>query len=279
MQMLRWKFWWIAVLGLALFCEGGGIPTSTRESAESHDRALVRINTTSAEPGPRGSDEDRDGHSFAGAASLKGEGGGSPSSTLERRRRALQEESEDEPLAQSLKDRVQEWCANAVSAGGKYGNISDWDTSAVTDMDSLFKQVECSKFNDDISKWNTSSVTDMRCVVGCTHAAAFEWGRERHGGTAYDGRARCAASRDVRASRSHLALLLARWPPLSRSLCSRMFHGASAFNQSIGGWNTLSVTNMKCVVGVRACRKRLVGDVEGVAARRTMNERVARPRE
>jgi len=37
--------------------------------------------------------------------------------------------------------------------------ISDWDTSNVTDINSVFYG---SKFNQDISNWNTSNVTDMR---------------------------------------------------------------------------------------------------------------------
>ena len=38
------------------------------------------------------------------------------------------------------------------------GDISEWDVSKVTDMDSLFY---LSPFNGDISKWNVSKVTDM----------------------------------------------------------------------------------------------------------------------
>ena len=38
------------------------------------------------------------------------------------------------------------------------GDISQWDVSHVTSMDSMFKN---SKFNGDISMWDTSNVKDM----------------------------------------------------------------------------------------------------------------------
>ena len=40
--------------------------------------------------------------------------------------------------------------------GSKFnGDISEWDVSSVTNMDSMFY---CSKFNGDISEWDVSSV-------------------------------------------------------------------------------------------------------------------------
>lgn len=39
------------------------------------------------------------------------------------------------------------------------GDISGWDTSAVTSMHYLFDSA--SAFNQDISQWDTSKVTDM----------------------------------------------------------------------------------------------------------------------
>ena len=43
-----------------------------------------------------------------------------------------------------------------------YGHISDWDVSAVTNMESLLDYK--SKFNDDISGLDTSNVTTMKCM-------------------------------------------------------------------------------------------------------------------
>ncbi len=63
------------------------------------------------------------------------------------------------------------WC----TVGGRtdamllYGHISDWDTSAVTDMSSLFE--DQTEFNDNISHWDVSSVTTMAFMF--VEASAF----------------------------------------------------------------------------------------------------------
>tara|TARA_Y100000389_G_scaffold144226_1_gene142549 strand:- start:1432 stop:1860 length:429 start_codon:yes stop_codon:yes gene_type:complete len=44
----------------------------------------------------------------------------------------------------------------------KYGDISEWDVSRVTNMSRLFKNI--SRFNSPIGGWNTSNVTDMSCM-------------------------------------------------------------------------------------------------------------------
>ena len=41
----------------------------------------------------------------------------------------------------------------------KYGDISNWDTSSVTDMSSLFQNA--TSFNQPLNKWNVSKVTNM----------------------------------------------------------------------------------------------------------------------
>jgi surface protein len=61
---------------------------------------------------------------------------------------------------------VNEWCDNPVAAEVKYGHISKWNTSLVTNMMELFKDKK--EFNDDISKWNVSSVTNMSDMFSWT---------------------------------------------------------------------------------------------------------------
>lgn len=51
------------------------------------------------------------------------------------------------------------WVSDQDAAIATYGHISDWNTSAVTSMDSLF--LDKTNFDDDISGWDVSNVTDM----------------------------------------------------------------------------------------------------------------------
>ena len=52
---------------------------------------------------------------------------------------------------------VKDW----INGGTFYcGHISDYDTSEVTDMSELFKDMEV--FNDHISRWNLSNVTKIK---------------------------------------------------------------------------------------------------------------------
>ena len=58
-----------------------------------------------------------------------------------------------------IQQSVNEWCDDPTKAEAKYGHISKWNTSLVTNMKNLFEYK--SDFNDDISKWDVSSVTNM----------------------------------------------------------------------------------------------------------------------
>ena len=63
---------------------------------------------------------------------------------------------------ETLRQAVKEWLADENSAESKYGHISNWDTSLVTDMSWLFRGAE--KFNQPIGEWDTSKVTNMNLM-------------------------------------------------------------------------------------------------------------------
>jgi len=58
-----------------------------------------------------------------------------------------------------LEHAVESWFSDSTAAENIYGDISDWNTSEVTDMEKLFHD---KIFNEDISDWDVSKVTTIR---------------------------------------------------------------------------------------------------------------------
>ena len=73
---------------------------------------------------------------------------------------AFQPETKEE-----LQTAVDLWISDEAEALETYGDISEWDTSLITDMSELFYDDTWtgfySAFNGDISSWNVSSVTNI----------------------------------------------------------------------------------------------------------------------
>jgi len=129
---------------------------------------------------------------------------------------------------------VNSWFSDVVNATAKYGHISDWNTSAVTDMTEAFKQR--ATFNEDISGWDTSSVTTMGSMF---------WGA-----SAFN---RSIGNWDVSSVQDAKAMFLqagsfnqdiSNWDTASLTDTGNMFYAALSFNQDIGTWNTSAFTNM-----------------------------------
>lgn len=89
------------------------------------------------------------------------------------------------------------------------GNMNNWDTSKVTNMDFMF--YGASSFNISIDNWNVSRVTTMRFMF--------------HGASSFN-------------------QYLGDWDVSSVNDMSYMFTDSSSFNQPIGDWNVSNVTNM-----------------------------------
>ena len=65
-----------------------------------------------------------------------------------------------------LREAVGLWLYKESIAMTKYGHISLWNTSNVTDMSTMF--MGANNFNQDIGKWDTSNVTNMSYMFwGC----------------------------------------------------------------------------------------------------------------
>ena len=63
---------------------------------------------------------------------------------------------------ETLRAAVKEWLEDDKKAEAKYGHISNWDTSEVSDMSKLFSDAHT--FNEPIGNWDVSNVTDMNCM-------------------------------------------------------------------------------------------------------------------
>ena len=118
-----------------------------------------------------------------------------------------------------LNDAVAEWLSNATSARERFGPISAWDVSAITDMSRLFHGK--SGFDEDISAWDVSKVTNMREMF--------------RGATSFD-------------------QPLGSWQVGQVTDFYATFYQASAMNQDISGWNVSQANHMRAMFGVRSSR-------------------------
>ena len=114
----------------------------------------------------------------------------------------------------TIREAVKMWCSEHFRQNCylRFGHISYWDTSKVTDMINLFKDKK--KFNDDISNWDTSSVTDMSSMF---------W------------------------NAGNFNIPLDSWNVNKVVNMHSMFYGNASFNQPLEKWNVSIVTDMSCM--------------------------------
>ena len=98
-----------------------------------------------------------------------------------------------------LREAVRKWANDGrQEVVDTYGEIGQWDVSAVTDMRGLFRGLW--HFDEDISSWNTSAVTNM--------GSMFAW--------------KTAFNQPIGA-----------WDTSAVTDMAHMFYHAQAFNQSL----------------------------------------------
>ena len=132
-----------------------------------------------------------------------------------------------------IKPAVNLWCTNPVEAEERYGHISEWDVSRVTDMTKLFKGK--AEFNDDIRQWDVSNVTTMIgmfCDAHSFNQAIGGWDVSKVTNMDY---MFCLAE--------NFNQQIGAWDVSHVTSMSLMFNGARNFNQQIGAWDVSHVIN------------------------------------
>jgi surface protein len=120
--------------------------------------------------------------------------------------------------AKNFNSDISNWDTSKVTnMGGMFNNainfnsdISNWDTSKVTDMGGMFNNAK--NFNKDISRWDTSKVTDMGYMF--------------HDATNFNS--------DI-----------SDWDTSKVINMEGMFYNATNFNQDLSLWNTSKVKHIK----------------------------------
>ena len=160
---------------------------------------------------------------------------------------------------ETIREAVKEWLENDESAETKYGHISNWDTSEVTDMNELF--MSAYEFNQPIGNWDVSNVANM---VGMFKSAVIfnhplnNWDVSNvtymsfmfESAMSYnqplgDWDVSCVTDMgDMFRDAEEFNQSIGNWDVSKVIDMSSMFSGAKAFNQSIGDWNTSSVTDV-----------------------------------
>ena len=133
-----------------------------------------------------------------------------------------------------IQTAVDIWCDNRTEAEERYGHISEWDVSRVTNMNQLFLIKPA--FNDDIRRWDVSNVTSMQGMFGGAHAFNQPIGDWDVSNVTNMG--------NMFADAIAFNQPIGDWDVSNVTKMSDMFYAAHAFNQPIGDWDVSKVTEM-----------------------------------
>ena len=159
---------------------------------------------------------------------------------------------------ETLKKAVEIWLKNPDKAEKKYGHISKWDTSEVTNMSKLF---QFSDFNQPIGDWDVSKVTNMGeifCYAKSFNQPIGDWdvGKVKNMYRFFSGAkrfnrpignwnvSRVTNTNEMFSETQSFNRLLGDWDFSSVTNMKDMFNGAKSFNKPIGDWKVSSVKDM-----------------------------------
>ena len=160
----------------------------------------------------------------------------------------------------TLRTAVKKWLKDETKAEAKYGHISNWDVSNVTDMSNMFE--EATSFNQPIGNWDVSKVTNMEGmfffaksfnhtlndwdVSKVTNMGKMFWMAESFNQPIGDWNVSNVTKMNSMFYRSpSFNQPIGYWDVSKVSNMKTMFSWARSFNQPIGDWNVSKVTNME----------------------------------
>ena len=129
------------------------------------------------------------------------------------------------------------WFTNQAQAEATYGLISDWNTTAVTDMQSAFRVtgVVTNDFNENISSWDMSNVTNISNIFRLQAIFNQPIG-------VWDTSSVTNMQNAIRQTGA-FNQPIANWDMSSVTHINFMFYSASAFNQPIAGWDVSNLAS------------------------------------
>jgi surface protein len=135
---------------------------------------------------------------------------------------------------ENFKQAIRLWFENKEQCEFRFGHISDWNTSRVTNTHGAFFFRRY--FNEDIGQWNVSRVTDMRGMF----AGASQFNQDIGQWDVSSVTNMCGMFFEA----SRFNQDIGQWDVSNVMDMGGMFYRASQFNKDIGQWNVSSVTNM-----------------------------------
>jgi len=143
---------------------------------------------------------------------------------------------------EDIHEAVDGWLKDAAAAERRYGHISEWDVSQVTDMSGLFRvrreaeALVTNSFNEDLSRWNTGNVTDMSEMFAGARNFTSDLSQWQTG--------KVTNMRQMFWASQSFTSDLSKWETGSVTDMSEMFHCAGSFASDVSEWQTGNVTDM-----------------------------------
>ena len=136
----------------------------------------------------------------------------------------------------SLREAITDYMVEREETLAKYGEMRNWNTSKVTEMNELFVEYQFNNIDDMIENWDVSNVTEMSNMF----ADCEEFNQSLNGWNVSN-------VKDMSSMFSGCFSFnqpLDNWNVSSVIDMSSMFNGCASFNQSLDNWNVSNVIDM-----------------------------------